>query len=191
MTNCQNGIGFHSIWGFSPSINLLQYFAQDEVTGAGSRNPIRILLLHPSDPRHIMKSIANNIRNNERPIHFYLMVASPELLARHLILLHVFFDCKVSIRHRAIKFLEIFGNTLLSKRSGDYFLNCTSYLDKLLSDEVTSGAMKSMVELTFLKQSVRDELSKIFRSWSSSESFDIVTLRDHRMRSYYGNRYDW
>jgi hypothetical protein len=47
-----------------------------------------------------------------------VMEPNAEILARHLLLLHICFDWgKTPIIKRAGDFLEIFGNALLSKRS--------------------------------------------------------------------------
>ena len=48
-----------------------------------------------------------------------------------------------------------------------------------------------MVDLSLLKYRERDSLEGIFKSWDEGDkSFDVVSLRDHRLRYYYGERYD-
>jgi len=43
----------------------------------------------------------------------------------------------------------------------------------------------------WLKQKERDEMELVFKSWKVDEPFNVVELRDHRLRGYYGDRYDW
>jgi len=185
------------MWGLSPCLDLLLYCrtCNHHFTPIPS-NPIRILLLHPCDPRHLIKTIVRYSRkeNNHRPIHFYLMEPISEILARHLLLLQIFFDCdKTPIRKRAKEFLEIFGNTLLSKHSADYITRCSFILREFDYDEPKTGNsdFRSTVDYSYLRQRDRDELTNIFHSWASPESYDVASFREERMRFYYGNRYDW
>lgn len=190
-----NGAGYHSMWGFSPCLNLLQYCRTIDPSSIGSTNdPIRILLLHPSDPRHLMKTISQSLRKDSqgRPIHFYVMEPTPEILARHLVLLHILFDWhNTPIRERAAEFLEIYGNTLLSMRSAVYLERCANILHDLVFDAPCSSEVQQFVDFTDLKQRDRDDLAKILRSWTNSDPYNVISYREERMRSYYGGRYDW
>jgi len=199
--------GVHSMWGFSPSMNLLSY---DEVTSKETDKPVEIFLLAPGDPRHILQTIANFVRENyeregalcNRQLHFYVLENEIEVIARHLMLLKICFDDKLPIRQRATLFLEVFGNTLIQERSREFINESALLLNDFIcedSDDKCSAIsiLDEIMDLSFLKFKEKDTLQSIFKSWVNTETkgdkdteFDINVLRDYRLRNYYGERYN-
>lgn len=201
------GLGIHSMWGFSPSMNLLSFESLHQFCSADDKGPnildrneegenenvINILLVQPSDPRHIIHTLSQKIRKGSsvRPINFFILEQETEVLARHLLLLHVFFD-KIPIRHRAALFLEIYGNALIQQKTETYIAIVGSLLRELMyKGNRYDGVLTNMINFDHLKQRDRDEIDHVFKSWTPENQFDVISLRDHRLRGYYGDRYDW
>ena len=187
--------GIHSMWGMSSAKNLCsmafdnlnsRVFADDS-----SEDSLNILLLNPGDPRHIMRTISERKRFGDRlkrPMHFYILEEANEVLARHLLLLRTFMDWSIPIRHRASLFLEIFGNSSVQERTEKYIESSGASLIQCIHQG--EGNLANVVDLSNLKSRDRDSLESIFKSWNVSVPFDVVLLRDQRLRQYYGDRYD-
>lgn len=214
------GLGLHSMWGFSPSMNLLKLCFHEEeidlneeedvesrIEGEGNREeeerelePINILLVQPSDPRHVIHTVSQRLRSglkeqkSIRPINFYILESETEVLARHILLLHIFFDSDIPIRQRAALYLEIFGNALVQKRTERYIADAGSLLRGLIYDDKMYSSDRSLKRITnfdHLKQKEKDEISDVFKSWKMENQYDVQSYRDYRLRGYYGDRYDW
>lgn len=235
MSAFNGGLGIHSMWGFSPSMNLLGFSrsaaveskktrdenhykdtSKEGMEEQGKQSPLNILLVQPSDPRHIIHTIAKRNQKSKkgqslpssnpdlynRPINIYILEGQAEILARHMLLLHIFFD-DIQIRHRAALFLEIFGNTLVQKRTEQYIADTASLLRELLyskydgADDIVgkekydSRFLRKIISFNHLKQRELDEIDQVFKSWSIENEYDIQSFRDYRLRGYYGDRYDW
>ena len=197
------------MWGFSPSLNLLPTSKQND---RKETKPINVLLLQPSDPRHIIQTIAafNNKKHHgkdgifrDRQIHFYVVENSMEIIARHLLLLHICLDWEIPIRQRATMYLEIFGNFLIQDRSAKYVIDTGRDLIKYICDDESGDEMINLLhqvlEINHLKFKEKDDLEFIFQSWSSRKKTSAILdadddnleyLRDYRLRSFYGERYD-
>lgn len=236
MSAIHGGLGVHSMWGFSPSMNLLGFSRsavksqkrtdEDHAKDSGKEGkeeqgklpPLNILLVQPSDPRHIIHTIAQRNRKSKRgpslsssssshpdsknrPINIYILEEQAEILSRHLLLLHIFLD-NIQIRHRAALFLEVFGNTLVQKRTEQYIADTASLLRELIyskydgadnnggNDKYNNRFLRNMIDFNHLKQRELDEIDQVFKSWSIENEFDIESYRDYRLRGYYGDRYD-
>jgi hypothetical protein len=200
------GIGHHGLWGLSPAFDFVEAIYSGTIiypaarpsssTGCHSsqplqeeEQPINILLVHPGDIRHILYTISRRKRHYpRRPIHFYLLEPSLEILSRDLLLLEVSIDFEIPIRQRANIFLEIFGNALVQERTARYIEQLGQ---KLISLAVNSTATLQLVDLHLLKYKDRDGLEEVFKSYNRKFSTcDMVSLRDHRLRGYYAERYD-
>jgi dynein assembly factor 3 len=195
-------LGHHGFWGYSTffdwneALNTLPYSEEE---------PINILLVNPGDIRHIMATVARRRRANScgtvvsggiamkklRPIHFYLLETPMEVLARDVLLLEILNDYEVPIRQRANIFLEIFGNAKVQDRTSRYVEQLGHELRKLIdSGSGASGRLEGIVDLQLLKYREKDELEDVFKSYSRANMFDIDSLRDHRLRGFYQDRYD-
>lgn len=187
----KSGLGFHNMWGFSPSIDLLD--EEEGIICSDESKTTNILLVEPSDPRHIIHTLAryNRKTHNKEKINIYILEAQPEILARHVFLLHVFFD-NLQIRQRAALFLEVFGNSLLQEKTEKYVSDAALKLRELINkDDKYKSSLKFLLDFDQMKQRDRDEIDSVFKSWTQNTGYDVVSLRDHRLRGCYGDRYDW
>ena len=200
-------LGPHGLWGFSPSFDILEALlnttqnnpslpippplsSNPSSSASSSSEPLNLLLIHPGDLRHILYTISRKKRYSSlinRPIHFYFLDPSIEILARNLLLLEVFLDFEIPIRQRANIFLEIFGNVKVQERTARYIEQLGQ---KLISLAVNSITTLDLISLQHLKYKDRDNLETVFKSYSRRYSCDITTLREHRLRGYYAERYD-
>ena len=114
-----------------------------------------------------------------------------EVLARHLLLLAAVTDWEVPVRHRANAFLELFGNTLVQRRTAKYISTKGRELENLLCDGVGSETLRSLIDFSLLKHRERDEMQRVFKSWDTSVPFNAQELHDRRLRVLYKDRYDF
>ncbi len=78
MTPCQDGVGVHHFWGFSPALDLqevhdnaLREFQKqvgDAAPTPEEEPPLSVLLVMPGDPRSIIKTICQRLRHKRRRI---------------------------------------------------------------------------------------------------------------------------
>ena len=187
------------MWGSSPAVDLLASFRHDNgqdggsamASGAGevgAAAPLRVLVSSPSDIRHVLASISRRRRRSVHAVEFYVLERVPEVLARHLLLLQVACDWELPVRQRATVFLEIFGNSQVQERTQRYIHRLGEELVQLVCDQ--SGALEDFTDLSGLKYRERDRLVDVFRSWSPEVPYDVVGLRDYRLRSLFAERYD-
>mmetsp|Transcript_232 Transcript_232/g.416 ORF Transcript_232/g.416 Transcript_232/m.416 type:complete len:532 (-) Transcript_232:33-1628(-) len=179
-------IGLQGMWGFSPAANLL---AESEHVAANDQEPINILVMNSCDVRHILKTVAQRRRSAPNsPLHFYMVDSPVEVMARHFLLMHVLMDWEIPIRQRSILFLEIFGNALVTGRTARYIDSVARGLVELITDG--EHPLSDVFDLTNLKFRDRDYIENTFKSWFTDVPYDVESLRDQRLRHYYGDRYD-
>ena len=187
-------IGHHGFWGFSCCFDFIEAAKTHAEGSIHDSEPFRILLVHPGDIRHILCTISRRRRHITssdsilRPIHFYLLEWPVEAIGRELLFLEGIYDTEVPIRQRGTIFLEIFGNCKVQERTSRYIES----LGKDLRNFVTNGKgrLQNIVDLSLLKYRDKDYLEEVFKSYSTKCTFDIDTLRDHRLRGHYADRYD-
>ena len=187
--NNVNGLGAHGMWGFSTTKDLLT-LSKENINQKEDDEPIHILLLNTSDPRHIFSTISKNQFNN-RPLYFYILESPIEATARQLLLLYIFMDVEISIRNRAALFLEVFGNCLIKERTEDYIEKVGKCLTEMMHDTQEENGLGSMIDFSLLKFKERDALEVVFKSWRKSVDFDVINYRDYRLRGHFRDRYDW
>jgi len=207
----KQGFGEHSMWGLSPSYNVLSRVHDND----SNRNEINILLVKPGDVRHVIHALAQRHRHrcggnhgaeepkNQQAINVFVLESEIEVLARHLIQLHVFLG-DGPIRHRSALYLELY-NSLISKRTQDFVATASKQLGDLVygdggndgaDDGYNKGCLNDIVDLSWLKQKERDGLHSAFDSWERPRAdeegeYDVGLLRECRLRGYYAERYDW
>lgn len=185
-----SSIGLHGFWGYSAGFDLLE--AVNSVNKDDSEEVLNILLIQPSDIRHVLTTISKRRRHTKnksfRPIHFYLLENPMEVIARDMLLLDVLFDFEVPIRQRANIFLEIFGNCKVQDRTCRYIDQKGVALRQFCAKG--TGNLEDLVDLSCLKFRDRDNLEDCFKAYSRSMEFDMTSLRDHRLRGHYEERYD-
>ena len=132
----------------------------------------------------------------------YVLEESSESLARQLLLLSTFFDtASLSPMERMETFLDLHHNALTAQRTAAYVsATAKRLINALAPHEPTpldaSGTIT--VDPSLLKhRSLDDVLSHLAfiasptsPSPSPSPLFDVVALREARLRHYYGDRYD-
>jgi len=199
-TRGEASVGIHGMWGFSPALNLLS----SPVTSKSSTlppppppsnpsEPINILLLQSCDIRHVLRTLSCRLRDTRspRPLHFYVFDNPCECVARHLLLLSTLFDFEIPIRQRSTLFLEIFGNSLVQERTSRYISRTAKDLIETVTGGRGGGILGNIVDFSNMKYRERDSLQAIFKSWDHNNTdADVRDLRDHRLRYFYGERYD-
>jgi dynein assembly factor 3, axonemal len=186
-------MGHHGHWGFSAGFDFLAALPADTIV-KGQDEPINILLVQPSDIRHILFTIARRRRHcafEGQPlprINFYLLENPVEILARDLLLLQMLTDFEIPIRQRANVFLEIFGNNKVQKRTSEYIELLGKQL-KLLCAKGT-GRLDNVLDFCLLNYREKDVFENALQAYATSYSFDIDTLYDHRQRGFYEDRFD-
>jgi len=182
-------IGHHGHWGLSSGFDFLAVLSKPGTENdrlLEARDPINILLIQPGDIRHIILTISRRRRHymgslmDTRPIHFYLFEPVMEVLARELTLLQVLNDYQVPIRQRANTYLEIYGNLKVQKRTCEYIEQQGRDL-KLLSSR-GRGKLDHVLRFDQLNYRDRDQFERALDCYSTSATFDIDRLLDHRQR---------
>ena len=170
------GLGVHHMWGFSQAFNCQAMYEANQprpttttplpaAEDNHSDQPLNILLSEPSDIRHVLVTLAQRRRHARRPLHFYLLDRPVEVLARHLLLISIATDWEIPIRQRTNTFLEVYGNTLIQRRTAHYVAQQGKALESLLCDGEGNETLRSLFNFSLLKFREKDELQKIFQSW--------------------------
>jgi len=181
------GAGTFSFWGMSPAFDLQANRDSKEPCADG--HALHAALLGAGDVRHVLTTFARLRRWPEREVTVYLVDAEAEVMARHLLLLQIFYDPELGIRECAEVFLEVYGNTKVRPKTGEYLERKAAELVRLVTDG--EGVLADLVRLDWLKFKERDELELIFLSWGPNTPFNIDEYRDTRLRRYYEDRYDF
>lgn len=182
-------------WGLSPQTNLLSGKQHQS-------NEVNILLLCPGDPRSILKTLADAViergslddgadsYSQSQHLRFHIVEEHTEILARHFLLLHTFFDESVPIKQRSVMYLEIFGNSMITDKASAYVEEKGKSLVELVLDEKEQLGLEGIFDLSLLKQREKDDLASVFESFGAPSHCDLMEERSYILRSYYGDRYD-
>lgn len=189
------GIGHHGLWGYSATFDFSSTInnAREHATN-NSIEPLHILLINPGDIRHILTTISKRRRHKDKKngeltsIYFYILESPMEVIARNILLMEVMNDFEVPIRQRTNIFLEIYGNCKVQERTGRYIEQLGHELRSLVAN--STGRLEGLVDLSLLRYRDKDELEECFKSYRLSNSFDVETYRNHRLRGFYAERYD-
>lgn len=178
-------IGHHGFWGLSSSFDWLDLHSDD----SRAEEPLSVLLIAPGDIRHILTTVSRRARHgSRRPIHFYLLEPTVEVLCREILLLEISLDIKVPIRQRANIFLEVFGNLKIQERTSRYIELLGNGLRDLVVHQ--RGRLEKLIDFSSLKYREKDLVEESFKYYSRSFPFDIDSLFDHRVRGHLAERYD-
>ena len=181
-----------AMWGISPQTNLLADVNFNSEPSADEA--VNILLICPSDPRSVIATIAEeSTKRSDSPteLRFYIVEERLEILARHFLLLQIFFDESVPIRQRAVMYLEVFGNSLIQERTASYLVEKAKGLVDFVLDGKEQACTDGMFDLSLLKHKELDGLADIFASWHKSKDSKLQETRDEVLRNFYADRYDW
>ncbi|OQS05915.1 hypothetical protein THRCLA_02007 [Thraustotheca clavata] len=175
-------LGAVNMWGFSPSFDLLD--------GLNQVDTINILVANAGDVRHILTSLSRSYQwQQDQKIHFYILENVSETLARDLILLQLIFEWQLPLRQRCNLFLQVFGNSLVQERTSELIHEKAKELIDFVCDD-QHGKLIDLVDLNQLKMKQKDALVDTLQSYFTNVPFDVVKLRDQRLRHFYENRYD-
>lgn len=77
---------------------------------------------HQNTQHFLLQQQQKQHQQQQQPcqLHLYIYEAEPEVLARHMLLLAVLFDGRLTVRQRAEMFLELHGNVMLRQTTADY-----------------------------------------------------------------------
>mmetsp|Transcript_9581 Transcript_9581/g.20365 ORF Transcript_9581/g.20365 Transcript_9581/m.20365 type:complete len:312 (+) Transcript_9581:78-1013(+) len=182
------------MWGISPASDMLGDSILVEEEGSKSTDTINILLLCPSDPRSIIKTIAKASVKASRQkmpmLNFFVFEEIHEVLARHFLLLSILFDQAIPMRQRAVIFLEVFGNLMIQDKTALHIEEKGKCLARMVLDGCNKWGLEEIFNLSLLKQRDLDELGSIFEFWTTSGEHNLKDKRDRILRSFYGARYD-
>lgn len=118
----------------------------------------------------------------------YIMEETTEALARELLFLLISVDKDLGIPKRVEYFLEIHGNQSLREEVHQYLLlKCRQLLRFVIKEE---GPLSKYVDLSHLSFRERHDLEVTISFWKDEGDFKIDEIRTHRMKEYYGERYD-
>jgi len=187
-----DGVGGVRMWGFCPAIDLLEA-VPDGAAGAGGGDadaPINICSLMAGDISSCLKTMAQMRRRAAaRPVNLYMVEKHPEVLARHILLLAIFFDEDLGPRECTEIFLEVYGNAMLRKQTSTYVHNKVEELVSFLTNG--TGVLAGLIDVTSLKFKERDAIEKVFKTWLEDVECDMLAWREKRLRQYYEDRYDY
>lgn len=182
------GVGGVRMWGFCPSVDLLELAPADVAGDADA--PINICSLMSGDIGSCLKTMAAvRRRAATRPVNLYMVEKYPEVLARHILLLAIFFDDDLGPRECTEIFLEVYGNTMLRKQTSAYVHNKVEELVSFLTNG--TSVLAGLVDVTSMKFKERDAIEKVFKSWLEEVECDMPAWREKRMRQYFEDRYDY
>ena len=185
------GAGGVRFWGFSPATDLTPEAPKAEADEKDA--PLRALLIAASDVRHLLATVAAAAKTAHeggaaRAMEFAVFEREPEVLARHLLLLAIALDFELPRRERAELLLEVWANALLREKTATYVGVKAAELGRAIAHD--EGPLAPLIDTDSLKSRDRDALEQVLRTWGEAIEFDVVKLRDERLRSYYGARYD-
>jgi len=190
-----NGVGGIQHWGLSPALDLQSLApapapADDDGAGATAA-PLSLLTCGAGDFRHTLKTLARHRRHGaatRRPLKIAVVEKSPEAICRHLLQLSIALDLSIPLKERVEALLEVMGNVLLRDR--------TAALVEAKSRELVRHVTGDGVPLyaclrtDSLKFKQRDELEEVLVQYRVAVPFEAEELREARLRTYYGDRYD-
>ncbi len=79
----------------------------------------------PYDARHTIATLSRISRHPAvSSLALYVYEEEPEVLARHMLLLHVLLDGSLTARERVETLLELHGNALLRNKTAEYLGEC-------------------------------------------------------------------
>lgn len=192
------GLGSVTWWGFSPAIDLIDYYEKancNTIHSDGKKvGHINILLIGSGDIRHVLKSIASLNRRKGCSVHFYILENNMELYARALLLLSLALENPntCGLQEKVELLIEIYGNSLVRSQTAAYIQQASNSFIEMVTDFDCLEERLPVFDLNSLKYKERDMLEGIFKLWRKPETdiFDIKHCWDLRVRQHLGTRYD-
>ena len=176
------GVGGVRMWGFCPAVDLLDVAPMGDPSDEDA--PLNLCSIMAGDISSCLKTMAQLRRHAQtRPVNLYMVEKQPEVLARHILLLAIFFDEDLGPRECTEIFLEVYGNTMLRKQTSSYVSNKVEDLVSFLTNG--TGVLAGLIDLTSLKFKERDAIEKVFKTWLEEVECDMLAWREKRMRQYF------
>ncbi|XP_017092573.2 dynein axonemal assembly factor 3 homolog [Drosophila bipectinata] len=196
-------------WGLSSALDLydeyLKAFRINDDTGkegsnAGGDGPtspakLNILLLGEADARHVIRTLAKRYTHRVKPdIHIYIVEGSPEIEARHMLLLAVALEDPASFNlvSKAHLYMDLYGNTMVRPSTYHYMASKGRTLLKMVTNEEQLQSLAPMLNIQHLKYRERDGLEMAFTFWQPQPQhvYKITEYWEQRGRALMGTRYD-
>jgi dynein assembly factor 3 len=111
--------------------------------------------------------MAMRLKAQMRPINVYMAEKQPEVLARHVLLLAIFFDNDLGPRECTEMFLEVYGNSMLRKQTSAYVHAKVEELVSFLTNG--TGLLAGLIDVSSLKFKERDALEKVLGATGECE----------------------
>jgi hypothetical protein len=90
-----DGLGVHQFWGSTPALDLCAESRTSEACDGNEKinvpqDELHILVASTADLRHVLRTMSSKQnRKNHKVLHFYMYETPIEVLARHVLLLHI------------------------------------------------------------------------------------------------------
>eukprot|EP01029_Cantina_marsupialis_P013647 TRINITY_DN3024_c0_g1_i2.p1 TRINITY_DN3024_c0_g1~~TRINITY_DN3024_c0_g1_i2.p1 ORF type:complete len:490 (+),score=130.68 TRINITY_DN3024_c0_g1_i2:109-1578(+) len=176
-------IGVHRFYGFSPSIGVLR----DPIDGATGN----VLITNTGEFSSILRTIAEKrLKEPEKTLNIYVQENEPAVLARILLLLAVSLSPEIPVRQRVTEILEIYGNNFVTESTAEYVSRKSRELMDFICEERVD-LIGGVADLKKLKYKEKDAMNELISAWSRKVDFNMDSLRDHRLRHHYADRYDF
>ncbi|XP_071818838.1 dynein axonemal assembly factor 3-like isoform X2 [Apostichopus japonicus] len=175
-------------------MNIVTETASLDLEDQEKSSNFNFLLVGGGDCRHILKAISQAWKEPNKQFNFYIIENNLEILARHMLLLHVVLEApeNVGLQEKTETFLEIFGNSLIREQTNNYIANMATQFIKMVTDLDYLADVFPLFDLSALKFKERDHLEAIFKFWRNPDktSFDVSKAWDNRLRAHLKTRYD-
>jgi len=179
-------------WGFSPSLDLIDFMRKHEVELG---DEINVLLIGSADARHILTTISNLRSDYNGKINFYVEESSLENIARQVLLINLALESatKLNTGNKSEMYLELFGNSLIRGDTEKYLVEQSNEFIRMITNPSYAENNFPVFDFSNLKFKEKDLLEGIFKFWRSSGgngAFKMAELWNSRVRSHLGIRYD-
>jgi dynein assembly factor 3 len=124
-------------WGYSPALDLRHEWEQCKQKHSENLKELNILLIGAADGRHILKTLAQTYRHeNKQHINFYVYEASLDLVARQVMLLTIALEPpeELGLQEKTRLFLELYGNSLIRHTTATFIARKSAQFVHMVTD---------------------------------------------------------
>lgn len=198
----------HDFWGLSPCLDIIDVLQNlpgpvgqhSTLERLAQADALHILQIGAYDCRHSAQALANVCKQLAAPnqvLHIWVYEETPEILAKHMLLLSVLLDTKLPVRQRTELFLELHNNASIQTTTAEYLEKQGKKLENVALDYSDSAHAKDtqmlaqLFDLSMLKFQQRDDIAETFRKYNRKVLYDMQKAWDARSHKFYGTRYDY
>ena len=147
----------------------------------------KILVIGAGDPRHIIKTLSRE--DNTDDLKIFILEQSLHVYCRQILLLELLREKYIDKTSRAVMYLEMMGNSMISEDTATWIRKYSSKLSQALSKQNTSFGPW---DLSLLKEKEREEMEKIYKQWKtgSETGNKMESYWRHRQQRMLGERYE-